>query len=84
MNDELKPCPFCKSNAVICKYTKYVHPKGLKRRIRGVFYCIGCTDPECILYIDGNHKNARLIFTASEHGKATMIRRWNRRAGETE
>lgn len=84
MIEKLKTCPFCKSNAVIYKYTKGIRPRFQKKRIRGIYYCIGCTDPECILYADGKHKHARLLFTSSEHGKDTMIRRWNRRAGDSE
>lgn len=78
--DELKPCPFCKSEARMMSFIKWVKPKHKKRKARGLYWCIGCSDPDCILYLDSKAKRARLIFAS--RSKLFMVRRWNRRAGE--
>ena len=78
--NELKPCPFCKSNAIMMKYVRKCNRN--KRRPRGVYNVIGCTDPNCILYLSGDMKKARLFFTS--RSEDVMVRRWNRRAGEQE
>ena len=80
--DELKPCPFCGSKAVISSAVRWMKPRWAKRKARGVYHCIGCSDPDCILYLDGNRKRARLMFTT--RNKDLAIRRWNRRKGELE
>lgn len=69
----LKPCPFCGSKAKVFKHSGRM--KKVKKKVRGPFYFIGCSDPECILYNDGRH--ARLLFrTVNDR---YMLRRWNRR-----
>ena len=80
--NELKPCPFCGSEAVISSSVRWVKSTWKKRKARGVYYCIGCTDPDCILYLDAKAKRARLMFSTRSEGLA--IRRWNRRKGEGE
>lgn len=77
--DNLKPCPFCQSEArlvgAIRRFRRSHAP-------RGFYWHVGCSDPDCILYLDKNFKQARLIFATRNRGFA--IRRWNRRAGEEE
>ena len=77
---ELKPCPFCGSQAHIEKGKirfKKNKPRGATKI--GAYY-IGCSDSECILY--SNRRYGRLFFTVSKYGIEGMIRRWNRRDGE--
>lgn len=74
MNEILKPCPFCKSEAHIEIIRKYLN----KKKPRKCYYVIGCSDPECILFSDTNHTKTRLLFNT--HGKEILIKRWNRRA----
>ena len=74
MSEKLKPCPFCGSEARMQLGTLYVRGKKPRRPV----LTVGCSDPECILYLRlGKQKAARLMFTAV--GKDTLIRRWNRR-----
>lgn len=74
---DLKPCPFCGSEAVMMSNVRWLRPRYYRRKARGVCWFIGCTDPECILYLDKKTKNARLIFQS--RNSDLMIRRWNRR-----
>ena len=76
-NEELKPCPFCHSEARMEKHVRWVKPSHYMRRARGVYWYIGCSDPDCILYLDGKEKQARLMFAST--AKGLVIRRWNRR-----
>lgn len=80
--DSLKPCPFCKSNARLVSAVRWVKPIGKKRKARGVYWYVGCSDPDCILYLSNNVLRARLMFAT--RNKAFIVRRWNRRAGEAE
>ena len=80
--DKLKPCPFCKSNARLVSAVRWVKPVGKKRKARGVYWCVGCSDPDCILYLSNNVSRARLMFAT--RNKAFIVRRWNRRAGEVD
>lgn len=73
---ELKPCPFCNSEARIVSAIRYL--KG-RRKIRGLYWMVGCSDPNCILFLDKNLKQARLIFATK--GRDLAIKRWNRRVG---
>ena len=77
MSEELKPCPFCHSEAKMQSAVRWIKPRSYKRRARGVYWCVGCSDPDCILYLDGKAKQARLMFTSTS--KRLIIRRWNRR-----
>ena len=72
---ELKPCPFCNSEARLVSSIRWI---GRRRRIRGLYWHIGCSDPNCILYLDKNFKQVRLMFTTRSRDLA--VRRWNRRA----
>lgn len=77
---ELKPCPFCGSQAHIEK-GKIRFKKNKSRGAQKIeAYYIGCSDSECILY--SNRRYGRLFFTVSKYGIEGMIRRWNRRDGE--
>lgn len=69
----LKPCPFCGSNAKAFRHVGFL--KRAKSKLRGPYYFVGCTDPDCILYSNG--RNARLLFRTMD--AALMLRRWNRR-----
>ena len=71
------PCPFCGTGAVIMRLTctrmvgnKSQHP-----------YLIGCSDPECILYLDAERQSASLMFAECTSRKA-IIEKWNRRRQE--
>ena len=80
MSIELKPCPFCGSEAHIEKTRVRVHKgriKGRRSMKTNLAYTIGCSDPDCILY--STESWSRLMFTASKEGLDYMIRRWNRR-----
>lgn len=77
MDERLKPCPFCGSEARINSAIRWVKPRWNKRKARGVYYFIGCTDPECILYNDAKCKQARLMFQS--RAMDLLVRRWNRR-----
>lgn len=69
----LKPCPFCGSKARVFKH--HWCSMKVKKTVRGPFFYIGCSDPDCILYNDD--RNARLLFRTVD--AQFMIRRWNRR-----
>ena len=78
--NELKPCPFCGSEAHIEKVRARVRrgrAKGRRTMKTNLMYVIGCSDPDCILHSTKNEY--KLLFTASTYGLGTMIRRWNRR-----
>ncbi len=77
---ELKPCPFCGSEAHIEKGKVRVKNNKVRGTKTRKSYYIGCSDPECILY--SNRRYAKLFFTVSKYGIDVMIRRWNRRDGE--
>ena len=78
--EELKPCPFCGSEAHIEKgMVRFKNNKFRGTKKTKVYY-IGCSDSMCILY--SNKKSGRLLFTVSKDGIEFMIRRWNRRDGE--
>jgi len=74
---ELKPCPFCKSEARMISAVRWLRLNGKRRRTRGLYWYVGCSDPECILYLDKELKNTRLIFLSRSRG--LVVRRWNRR-----
>ena len=82
-NIELKPCPFCGSEAHIGKAKARIHKgriKGRRTIKTNLRYVIGCSDPDCILY--SSKQQTKLLFTADKFGLDTMIRRWNRRVTE--
>ena len=79
--EELRACPFCGSKAHIEKgMVRFWHNKSRKCRKRYA-YMIGCSDPDCILY--NSKRYASLFFSASEHGVERIIRKWNRRDGDS-
>ena len=83
MSKELKPCPFCGSEAHIEQAKVRIHKaqiRGRRKARTNLLYIIGCSDPDCILY--STKQQAKLLFTASPDGLDTMIRRWNRRVTE--
>ena len=86
MQEDLKPCPFCGSEAVINKtrvrIKNYGEKKISSKRSKKNFYTIGCSDPECILTARGGRVS--LLFTVSPEGREYMIRRWNRRIHDAE
>lgn len=79
----IKPCPFCGTPALISTASVRITRRSRKRvtgrrlKSKRVYYCIGCSDPDCILYNSG--KQSSLLFTASIDGFDLMVRRWNRR-----
>lgn len=78
--NELKPCPFCGSEAHIEETRVRIRrgrAKGRRTMKTNLMYVIGCSDPDCILHLTKNE--CKLLFTASTYGLDTMIRRWNRR-----
>ena len=80
MSSELKPCPFCGSEAHVEKAKVRIHKgrvKGRRMVKTNLRYVIGCSDPDCILYC--SKQQAKLLFTVDKFGLDTMIRRWNRR-----
>lgn len=74
--NELKPCPFCGSEAILASSVHLRMRRG-RKRVKGLFWYIGCTDPECILYLDEGLKKSRLIFRSVN--REFVVRRWNRR-----
>ena len=83
MREQLKPCPFCGSPAHI-EWAKLRFKKGRVKAKRhkstNLFYNIGCSDPDCILY--STKQQQKLLFQVSADGLNTMVRRWNRRASD--
>jgi len=77
MREELKPCPFCGSDARLESAVRYVRGK---HEIRGLYWHVGCSDPDCILYLDKGFKQARLLFAT--RNRDLVIRRWNRRPND--
>ena len=71
------PCPFCGTGAVIMRLisTRMVGNKSQHP------YLIGCSDPECILYLDAERQSASLMFAECTSRKA-IIEKWNRRRQE--
>ena len=86
MQEDLKPCPFCGSEAVINKtrvrIKNYGEKKISSKRSKKIFYTIGCSDPECILTACGGRTS--LLFTVSPEGREYMVKRWNRRIHDAE
>lgn len=74
---KLLPCPFCGTGAVIVRIVK---PMMIKNRPQRP-YLIGCSDPECILYLDTEGRKASLMFAECTFRKA-IIEKWNRRRQE--
>lgn len=74
---KLRPCPFCTSEAVIARFVMWTKPRWKKRKVKGAYYVVGCSDPDCILYLDDKCKQARLMFKS--RSKEFIARRWNRR-----
>jgi hypothetical protein len=82
-NSELKPCPFCGSEAHIEKIRVRIRrgrAKGRRTMKTNLMYVIGCSDPDCILH--STKRDFKLLFASSTKGLGTMIRRWNRRVTE--
>lgn len=82
-NRELKPCPFCGSEAHIEKARVRVRKgraKGRRTMKTNLMYVIGCSDPDCILH--STKQSYKLLFISSTKGLDTMIRKWNRRVAE--
>lgn len=77
---ELKPCPFCGSQAHIEKGMVRFKKNKSREAAKIEAYFIGCSDSECILY--SNKRYGRLFFTVSRDSIEIMIRRWNRREDE--
>ena len=73
-SEELLPCPFCGSKAVM--YHAMIYPNK-KKEHAGAYAFVGCSDPDCILHASGNPKYTRLIFKSKSED--LIIRRWNRR-----
>lgn len=82
---KLKPCPFCGGKAVIHYFrrktavTDLSDDKPVPVPCKG-WYGVGCQTPDCILYMDVEAAQARLMFAARSRDFAED--RWNKRAGE--
>lgn len=76
MANVVKPlhCPFCGTEARIMQ-AETVKIQG--RHMRP--YMIGCSDPDCILYLDSDGQSASLMFTERATEEA-IIAKWNRRS----
>lgn len=70
---QLLACPFCGTKARIMPVRK-VRSSCVKKLI-GIRYAVGCSDPDCILFNDG--MRGRLVFTCING--SLLIKRWNRR-----
>ena len=71
------PCPFCGTGAVIMRV---VNPIKIEDRPQRPYF-IGCSDPECILYLNAEGRKASLMFAELTSRKA-IIEKWNRRRQE--
>lgn len=70
---KLLPCPFCGTKARIMPVRK-VRTSHVKK-LEGIRYAVGCSDPDCILFSDG--RTGRLVFTCIDGNM--LVKRWNRR-----
>lgn len=70
---QLLPCPFCGTEARIMPVRK-VRATCVKK-IKGIRYAVGCSDPDCILFNDGRY--GRLVFVCIDGNM--LVKRWNRR-----
>ena len=70
---QLLPCPFCGMKARIMPIRK-VRATHVKK-LMGIRYAVGCSDPDCILFSDG--RTRRLVFTCIDC--RLLVKRWNRR-----
>ena len=73
-NEKALPCPFCGTEAVIVQLKHPIKVEGKDMKP----YCIGCNDPDCILFLDEDAERASLMFTEATTRKY-IIRKWNRR-----
>lgn len=76
---ELKPCPFCGTEASITHREPKTYFFGnengfIKVPIENKFFSIGCSDPDCILY---NGERGSVVF--EEGAEDCAIEKWNRR-----
>lgn len=71
------PCPFCGGEARIEQMIKPIIVHGHEQYP----YMVGCDDPECILYLDQESRNASLMF-AEATTREQIIAKWNRRFGD--
>lgn len=68
------PCPFCGTEArIIQAETMKIQGRHMRP------YMIGCSDPDCILYLDVEGREARLMFAEST-AEEDIIARWNKRS----
>ena len=67
---KLKPCPFCGSP-----------PRYMERRCYKVRHGVGCSNPECIIWLPPDARKSELHnYVWVFRDLAEMTRRWNRRA----
>ena len=65
MSEELKPCPFCGSEARLLDEADYNY-----RKIGGEDYTVGCKNPDCLVFVT----DMDLVGS-----KEDCIRLWNQR-----